>query len=215
MTFYYFIECTFPLFFSVNNVVSNVEPVAIPTLSESLLVFIQNPTVQSTALFVGSIVGVLVFQQFALSAFIFSTAPISTAPVITASTVIAASEMSVHHIGSERVGKVVSIACVNTTDSWGELSLVVLPDNRRVWHYWDGTGQGRVDFGDYFTKYLKEHSGGIPEAITRLSQTLRGEIPRLLAEFEKAPFSDPDFLITEIVVRKSEYLFMITYFPGP
>ena len=191
---------------------SNVEPVAIPTLSQSLLGFIQNPAVQSTALFVGSIVGVLVFQQFALSAFVFYTAPISTAPVITASTVIAASEMSVHHVGSERVGKVMSIGCVNIKESLGQLTSLALQDNSRVLRYTDGTT--RYDFAEYLAKYAKEHSGGVPEALIKLSETLNAEIPSLLTKFEKAPYSNPDFLIAQIIIKKSKYWFIIDFFPS-
>ena len=189
---------------------TNLQSIEVSKGTELILSCLQDPTVQSTLIFIGVVVVVVCWQQFAVSALIQGAlygSPVASIPTISSSEV---STISLQHLG-RHAGKLQGITCFDLQNLSEKLSLSVGFKNDYLYKY--HYGKSVCSLGDSLDTVLKFNPEGCPQASLDLLKMMATEVPRLISQFEKVPFSNPDLMITQIVVTKSKYLFLIDFYP--
>jgi len=203
-----------------SELISKLEPaevaevVEVSKITDSMLSCLQDPVIQSTLIFVGVVVVVVCWQQFAVAALIqgaFCAPPVSSVPAISTS---AAAAASVQHMGEQGdVGKIDIIRCFAVGGNKKEhLDVFVGWNNDHRYLYYDSETQ--LELHSSLEELLAMNCDGAPTHFMPMLKALAREMPSFISQFDKAPFPNPDFLVSEIAIRKLDYLFVIGfYFP--
>ena len=181
---------------------TNLQSIEVSKSTEFILGCLQDPIVQSTFIFIGVVVVVVCWQQFAVSALIQGAlygSPVASIPTI-----------SLQHLG-RHAGKLQGITCFDLQNVSEKLSLSVGFKNDYLYKY--HYGKSVCSLGDSLDTVLKFNPEGCPQASLDLLKMMATEVPRLISQFEKVPFSNPDLMVTQILVTKSKYLFLIDFYP--
>jgi len=165
-------------------------------ITDPVLSCLQDPVIQSTLLFVGVVVVVVCWQQFALSAVIQGL--LYTAP----SQIV---------VGSAKVKKCLSISCMDPSDKDVKISVVFKAHGDNLVQYHNG--KVTLNLEDFLTRCVQEKTP-IPQALDEIIKSLDKEMPNLIAQFGSMPFKDPDGLITQVVIKKADYIYCLAFYPG-
>ena len=181
----------------IPDIETNLQSIEVSKITESLTSCLQDPVMQSTLLFVGVFVCVICWQQVGLSAVIQTLlytaphVPVEPAPVI--------------------VQKCVSISCMDPADKGVKVSVSFKSHGDNIVQYHDG--KVTINLEDFLTRYVQEYNS-MPQAVEEMIKSLDREMPNLVAQFGKLSFKDPDCLITQIVIKKADYIYCLAFYPG-
>lgn len=185
-----------------SELISKLEPaevaevVEVSKITDSMLSCLQDPVIQSTLIFVGVVVVVVCWQQFALSAVIQGL--LYTAP----------SQISV---ASVKVKKCLSISCMDPSDKDVKISVVFKAHGDNLVQYHDG--KVTLNLEDFLARCVQDNNS-IPQSLNEIIKSLDKEMPNLIAQFGSMPFKDQDCLITQVVIKKADYIYCLAFYPG-